>query len=249
MVVNPEGLIIALLQGEVQANFLGRLKPVCLKYYEKIITGPTNANLYLNPVELTTPQSVSLNQLSFPTKLCFVSEKNMLFCSDSGNNRVLGVNVASRQIELIIGSGKRGLVNGLFENAEFDWPQGLAYDATTQRLYIADTFNNVIRVADLKANTVATVCGAPFSEASIGNYDLKGGKLGTEQTISTPWDVCLILKSDSRILLISCSGTHQIWLYSFRDDTAVDAGKLKWWNGLQIEWNTLIAIGKWSIFF
>lgn len=40
-------------------------------------------------------------------------------------------------------------------------------------------------------------------------HDMIGGKLWTEQEISSPWDVCF--DKNKTILFIAMAGTHQIW--------------------------------------
>lgn len=66
------------------------------------------------------------------------------------------------------------------------------------------------------------------------------------QTISSPWDLCLLEKENSKVLLIACAGTHQIWLYSFenkeRKERNVTGSGLVWWKNVRIEWNTLVCI-------
>ena len=141
--------------------------------------------------------------------MCLDLSKSLLFISDSGNNRVLVIDYTSSKLKYIIGSGRSGLTNGTFENSEFDWPQGLALDKDSQKLYITDTFNDLIRCADLESKNISTVCGIPLkSSTQIGNYDLIGGKKAKEQVISTPWDLCIINKDNSKVLLICCAGKH-----------------------------------------
>ncbi len=234
-----------IVQGEIQASHLERFIPVCLKYFEKSIGISEKHNF-----SLATPSNQSLilhkerfKTFNFPSKVCVDKDNRILFISDSGNYRILGLKIETRKIEFVIGSGRRGLLNGSFESAEFDWPQGLSYDSKNKLLYIADTFNDRVRVANLEKKQVYTVCGVT-SNNKLGNYDLIGGKRATEQTIKTPWDVCLVENQQGNALLISCTGTHQIWLYSIGDSGKDKTEKFKWWNGLEIEWNTLIAIGR-----
>ena len=248
LVVNPSGLIIAEFRGEVQANYLNKFIPACFKYYANELDHSNKSPSFCSSsLELNSPSSLS--SLNFPSKLCMDQTKNVLFVSDSGNNRVLGINTNTNKVELTIGNGERGCANGSFSSSRFDWPQGLAFDSNKNLLYIADTFNDLIRVADLNTKEVSTLCGAFNNE--IGSYDYKGGKEGKEQTISSPWDLCLLNKENSTVLLIACAGTHQIWLYSFKNESITDCSLecLSWWNGLKIEWNTLIAIGKKNFFY
>jgi DNA-binding beta-propeller fold protein YncE len=139
--------------------------------------------------------------------MCLDSKESLLFVSDSGNNKILAIDYKSNEIKYTIGSGRSGLSNGSFENSEFDWPQGLALDIDLKKLYIADTFNDLIRCADLNSKSLSTLCGIPLkSSTQIGNYDLVGGKKGKLQAISTPWDLCIINKENSKVLLICCAG-------------------------------------------
>jgi hypothetical protein len=57
----------------------------------------------------------------------------------------------------VIGNGEFGRADGTFEEAQFYRPQGLALDG--DRLYIADTENHLVRVADLATRQVETVAG------------------------------------------------------------------------------------------
>lgn len=155
------------------------------------------------------------DELSFPTKMCMSPDDDLLFVSDSGHNRILAVAATSGDVKFTIGSGRRGTRDGTFDEAEFDWPQGLAYDSRTRRLYIADTFNDRVRVADLASGRVTSICGTE-SNRRLGEYDYVGGGPGLEQAISSPWDVCLVERPDNgKVLMIACAGTHQIWLYAF----------------------------------
>lgn len=68
---------------------------------------------------------------------------------------------------------------------------------------------------DLQAKLVRTVAG----NAKQG-HDYTGGKFGTAQAISSPWDVCFGDTQD--VLYIAMAGTHQIWGLFFRDT--------EWWK-------------------
>lgn len=60
--------------------------------------------------------------------------------------------------------------------------------------------------------------------------DKEGGKLGIEQPLASPWDICLAHSSTSNdpdFLIIANAGTHQIWGLAFQD--------LTWWKNIQVE--------------
>ena len=168
LVVNPSGLIIAEFRGEVQANYLNKFIPACFKYYANELDHSNKMPSFCSSsLELNSPSSLS--SLNFPSKLCMDQTRNVLFVSDSGNNRVLGINTNTNKVELTIGNGERGCANGSFSSSRFDWPQGLAFDSNKNLLYIADTFNDLIRVADLNTKEVSTLCGAINND--IGRYE------------------------------------------------------------------------------
>ena len=60
-------------------------------------------------------------------------------------------------VQHVIGDGKRGHADGVFSEARFDSPQGLAMNENC--LYVCDTNNHVIRCIDLTKNQVSTVAG------------------------------------------------------------------------------------------
>lgn len=253
LVVDPQGLVIAEFVGEIKANYVHEFLENAFKYYDDKLN-KSDLDLISNYDEnqhddLHFSNDSDLSKLSFPTKIIIEPEENLLFISDSGNNRILCVDSQLGTIRYSLGNGKPGFSDGNFENAEFDWPQGLAYDKQENILYIADTFNDLIRVADLNTCQVARLCGLPKkSNKSIGHYDYVGGKNGLEQSISSPWDLCLTEKDNSKILLIASAGTHQIWLYSFRNQAFTaklenDLNYLVWWkSSAKIEWKTLVCV-------
>lgn len=58
-----------------------------------------------------------------------------------------------------VGGNGPGLQDGSFESACFNRPQGLAYSAARDVLYVADTEAHALREIDLKARTVKTLAG------------------------------------------------------------------------------------------
>lgn len=74
---------------------------------------------------------------------------------------------------VLAGNGP-ALVDGSFDGAALNRPQGVAYDARARMLYIADTENHAVRAADLASRTVVTLAG----NGSKGD-DYRGG--GSQQ--------------------------------------------------------------------
>ncbi len=138
--------------------------------------------------------------LSFPGKVLADEASGRLFVADSNHNRILVVALSDGSLLDTIGGGAEGLVDGPFEQAAFRHPQGMALDG--DRLYIADTENHVIRLADLRERTVTTIAGT----GEQGHY-LDGSAPGRTTALTSPWD--LVLHDGG--LYIAMAGAHQIW--------------------------------------
>jgi len=72
-----------------------------------------------------------------------------LYFSEVGSHRVRQINSATRLTKLVAGSGERGFKNGAQAVAEFNNPKGLAPDPDDNKLYVADTWNDIIRSVDI----------------------------------------------------------------------------------------------------
>ncbi|MEO6863649.1 MAG: thioredoxin-like domain-containing protein [Microcoleus sp.] len=125
-----------------------------------------------------------------------------LFIADSGHNRIV-VSSTEGEVLHVIGTGKPGLTDGKFEEAEFYAPQGMAFDAESQILYVADTENHAIRTIDFTTQRVQTVAGTGEQSQEIGP---RSGK-GLETPLNSPWD----LERVGNRLFIAMAGSHQIW--------------------------------------
>lgn len=143
------------------------------------------------------PLPASRGPLRFPSKL-IAGEKNTLWCADSGHNRLLQFTTEG-QLLTSIGSGEQGFANGSFQSCSFYEPHGMALQG--HLLYIADTKNNAIRLADLRKKSLSTLAGS-------GKLDYYFFEDRREEAVlpNSPWD--LLLKED--ILYIASAGNHQI---------------------------------------
>lgn len=141
--------------------------------------------------------------LRFPGKLAVDAASRRIFIADSSNNRILICGLDGKH-EAEIGGVGAGLRDGAFDEAAFNHPQGVAYDAQRNVLYVADTENHAIRKVDLAAGRVSTLAG----DGAQGS-DYAGGRTGRSQQLSSPWDVAL--NSDGSGVLVAMAGQHQIW--------------------------------------
>jgi hypothetical protein len=98
-----------------------------------------------------------------------------LFATDCNNNRVRKI-ATSGVVTTFAGSGGGGFINGIGTAAAFSCPSGIAVDAALSRVFIADHYNNVIRLV-LFNGTVSTYAGngaAAFADgaASSASFNL-----------------------------------------------------------------------------
>jgi len=89
----------------------------------------------------------------FQHPLGVVYRDGALYVADTYNNKVKRISLDERVSQTFLGTGEAGLKDG--EHAAFYEPGGLAL--ANGRLFIADTNNHVIRVADLKTRRVETL--------------------------------------------------------------------------------------------
>ena len=81
--------------------------------------------------------------------------EGVLYVADTYNHKVKRVLPKTRSAFTVAGTGSPGHVDGPFAQARFSEPSGLSI--ANGRMYIADTNNHTIRVADLDTNEVATL--------------------------------------------------------------------------------------------
>ncbi|MFN0242737.1 MAG: alkyl hydroperoxide reductase [Planctomycetota bacterium] len=91
--------------------------------------------------------------LQHPTGIAHAD--GMLFLADSYNHKVKRLDPRTRQVKTLLGNGTPGHADGLFNRAQLFEPQGVAVRG--RHVFIADTNNHAIRVADLDTLRVHTL--------------------------------------------------------------------------------------------
>lgn len=160
------------------------------------------------------------NFLRFPGKVIADIQRNRIFISDTGHNRVLvaeldqnalnGSNGESINTRLIdtIGNGRVGSSDGAFDDVTMHNPQGLCLH--NGKLLIADTDNHLIRLADLESRTLTTIAGngKQWLYEAESNYVSGPFKWNAKEiALSSPWD----LAADENQIFIAMAGSHHIW--------------------------------------
>ncbi len=194
VLINPRGKIIGGTSGEGVFDQLDPVIGEAVKYFDakkELKKGP-----YVTALEAAKRPNTLL---SFPGKIASSVERNELYITDSNHNRILVIS-PDGMVKDVIGEEGSGFSDGGFESARFNHPQGTAQAGDL--LYICDTENHAIRVADLKKRSVETLAGtgsqAPF---------LSKGGTGRAAALNSPWDA---LVHEGK-LYIAMAGTHQLW--------------------------------------
>ncbi|MGH9547773.1 MAG: thioredoxin-like domain-containing protein, partial [Terriglobales bacterium] len=143
--------------------------------------------------------------LRYPEKITADKRTDRIYIADSGHNRIVVTGTAGNIVDTI-GSGTAGLADGSFTAAQFNYPQGLALSGRT--LYICDSQNNCVRVADLDSRTVKTLAGTG-KRAML--KDTGGRALATD--LDTPVDLVKV----GDLLYVSMNGLHQIWCLDLKN--------------------------------
>ncbi|MFL5408034.1 MAG: hypothetical protein ACJ79O_19555, partial [Myxococcales bacterium] len=87
-----------------------------------------------------------------------------LYVADTFNNSIRKVAISSGAVTTVAGSRSRGFADGPGTAAEFDAPFAIALDGDA--LYVADTFNHLIRRIDLPTGSVTTIAGVAGEEGA-----------------------------------------------------------------------------------
>ena len=190
--VDPAGYVVGAHAGEFAAEML-------FPFIDGVMESARSRGLMNEePLHFEPDQPTSQPRvLRYPGKV--LVHEDRIVVSDSGNHRVLVARLqedaAVAAVEMTIGTGKAGFVNGI--DGAFSSPQGTAIRGNT--LYVADTENHAVRQVDLATGEIGTVAGTGSQMRTRGDRQ-KGA-------MSSPWD--LALAGDK--LFVAMAGTHQLW--------------------------------------
>ena len=203
IIIDPAGNLVGTALGEGNLDgFLSAIRTVVRVFDER---GEINRTPL--PLDLERHRHAD-RPLLYPGKVLADERTDRLFIADSNHNRIVVSTLDGKLIETI-GSGLQGDNDGIFLQARFYRPQGLALD--TDSLYVADTENHQIRVVDFMARAVHTLAGT-------GKQSAWGGAGGDALQIdlNSPWDLAL----KPGILIVAMAGSHQIWVIDLVNDQA-----------------------------
>ena len=195
IIIDPAGNLVGTAMGEGNLEgFIDAIRTVVRVFNER-------GEIDRSPLPLQLERLRHDDQpLLYPGKVLADATIGRLFIADSNHNRIVVSSLDGKLIE-VIGSGLQGDNDGIFSQARFYRPQGLALDG--DQLYVADTENHQIRVVDFQARAVHTLAGT-------GKQAAWGGAGGDALRIdlNSPWDLAL----RPGILIVAMAGPHQIWV-------------------------------------
>jgi DNA-binding beta-propeller fold protein YncE len=195
VLINPNGKIIARSSGEDVFEPFDAVLQAAIPFFE------ARGQLKRSALELRLEESRRPNTLlQFPGKVSSQEATGRLFITDSNHHRILVTDARGKILD-VIGSGEAGREDGSFEQASFLHPQGTFADG--EQLYIADTENHLIRVADLRTRTVKTVLG---TGEQARRFNQPGRGLAV--ALNSPWDVLV----HQGKLYMGMAGFHQLWV-------------------------------------
>ena len=139
--IDPAGNVVGTMAGE---GIYDILQPVIESLAAEFSDDIDRTPIALDLASASVPNTI----LSYPGKVTTTPEGDTVFVADTGHNRIIAADAATGEISAVYGNGNAGFENGSSLVAEFDAPQGLAFDATTGILYVADTDNHAIRTID-----------------------------------------------------------------------------------------------------
>ena len=200
MLIDPAGKVVGRISGEGVYDGLDRAIAKLIETFD------ARKQIDRRPLDLKlerqrTPSSV----LAFPGKVLADQKSKRLFIADSNHNRIVVVSLEDSTVKEVIGSGEIGLIDGSFDSAAFNHPQGMALNVSRDgnTLYVADTENHAIRSVDLEKRTVTTIAGTGEQSRQHVTF---GGQ-GKQIALNSPWDLTL----QNGILYIAMAGPHQLW--------------------------------------
>ena len=203
VIIDPAGNLVGTALGEGNLEgFLNAVRTVVRVFDER-----QEINRSPLPLQLERTRHAD-TPLLYPGKLLADEASGRLFIADSNHNRIVVATLDGKLIETV-GSGLQGDNDGIFSQARFYRPQGLALDS--DQLYVADTENHQVRVVDFQARAVHTVAGT-------GKQSTWGGEGGDamQLDLNSPWDLAL----KPGILIVAMAGSHQLWVIDLLHDRA-----------------------------
>jgi sugar lactone lactonase YvrE len=105
-----------------------------------------------------------------PTGIAISPNGKTLYVTDSVNNRIRSVEVATGKTAFIAGS-TQGYKNGVGSATRFNLPNNIVVSANGKTLYVADLQNHVIQIIDIRTKRVSTLAGVGKGKHLNGSFN------------------------------------------------------------------------------
>jgi sugar lactone lactonase YvrE len=144
-----------------------------------------------------------------------------LFIADEENNVIREIS-SSGIVTTIAGTGTAGYQDGAAASAQFDYPEGMVFDAAGN-LYVADGHNNVIRKINISTATVSTYAGT-------GTAGFTNGAL-TSASFNDPYGMTIDASGNLYVTDIQNNSIRKITVSSGMVSTFAGTGTVGLTNG------------------
>lgn len=135
---------VAITQRVEQLREDGELFKTCLNHQFRAYQDPST---YANPV------------IETPSYIAYEEGGTHLFINDAAHNRLIELS-EDGQVTYLLGSTMPGYLDESFYMAQFNRPGGMVH--ANNKLFIADTYNNRVRVIDFGTEQVTSLLGSGF---------------------------------------------------------------------------------------
>jgi hypothetical protein len=165
--------------------------------------------------------------IEYPTYLSRGAGGQMFYVTDAGHDRIVQIDIDGR-VNTVVGMAGGGYMDGKYNEARFRHPGGTAFVEQDYNLYIADTYNHMLRVTDFKTGDVMTLLGngTTFRQSAIseeGDYPGLTTKIhDPSEPFGFPTDVAIF---KNRIIVAS-GEYNQLFEYMPNSQSAVEFARI-----------------------
>ena len=206
--IDPEGYVVAQLSGEGHLHALERLVADLVAEHEAKGTLRRGDSPYVPPTYEPT-------DLRHPGKALLLPDGTVVVADTAHHSLVVmnpaGSGSAGGTVLGRIGTGERGLRDGIATHAQFSEPNGIALlpaeiaASVGYDLVVADTVNHALRGVAFADGTVTTIAGS-------GRQWMQGDPTigaATSVSLSSPWDVAWF----EGAIYVAMAGEHRLWRF------------------------------------
>lgn len=140
-------------------------------------------------------------RFSSPREIALSSDGSFALIADSANSIIRRLDLASRAVTTIAGSGAVGSADGIGTAASFSSPWGIAMTADDSMALITDSGNYTIRKLVLASGVVSTVAGVPLAAGSADG-------VGAAARLRFPYGIAI--SADGSVAVLADGGNYTV---------------------------------------